>query len=369
MNQLLPPLGLSFYFAKRYLFWVTLALGCLLAFVTLIDAVELYRRFSNTGTDRSGIVIIWLLMVGLAEKIDLLLPFGVLFGSILCFQNWAKTNEFVVARGFGQNIWQALSPVLLTVILIGSFQNLVLNPIKSVTISVQEELKGEIFGRQNTGKLSISASGIWLKDITSLNNLIIHGPSLSLADYRINDPIIYNVGDDGSIRWRITAKSMTLSETGWLIEEAAKSDNLGTTIATEDVVIETTMKPIDFARTTQSPETVSIYGLPGFIDMLNKTGLPSNEHKVYFQQQLSNPIRLLGLAMLAACFTLLRFSRMPRYKTMALGVGIGFAVYFLTNLVYLLGANARLPVLLAGWGPAIVICLLSGFILARSEDK
>ena len=129
------------------------------------------------------------------------------------------------------------------------------------------------------------------------------------------------------------------------------------------------MKPIDFARTTQPPETISIYAMPRFIDMLNQTGLPSNEHKVYFQQQLSNPIRLLGLAMLAACFTLLRFSRMPRYKLMALGVGVGFAVYFFTNLVFLLGANARLPVIISGWGPAVAICLLAGFILARSEDK
>ena len=367
--RLLPPIALSLYFSKRYLFWLTLTLACLLAFVTLIDTVELYRRFSNANTDRSGLLIMLLIVMGLPEKIDLLLPFAVLFGSILAFQNWAKTNELMVARGFGQNIWQALMPVFLTVLAIGSVQNLVLNPIKSATISTQQELKASLFGRQDTGRLSISASGVWLKDTSAVENLIIHGPSLSLSEYRINQPIIYNLDENGSIVWRIQADAMTLTDNGWQVSKAARSDNVGTTTSKNDITLDTSMKPIDFARTTQPPETISIYAMPRFIDMLNQTGLPSNEHKVYFQQQLSNPIQLLGLAMLAACFTLLRFSRMPRYKLMALGVGVGFAVYFFTNLVFLLGANARLPVIISGWGPAVAICLLAGFILARSEDK
>ncbi|MGC6517148.1 MAG: LptF/LptG family permease [Candidatus Puniceispirillaceae bacterium] len=366
--NILPPLVLSLYFSKRYLGWILLTLAALLSFVMLIDAVELYRRFSNASTDQSGVIIIWLLVMGLPEKIDLLLPFTILFGSILCFQNWAKTNEITVARGFGQNIWQALLPVFLTVMVIGSVQNLVLNPFKSATIETKNELQGSIFGKQDQGKLSISASGVWLKDISSSDELIIHGPSLSLTDYRINRPIIYSLNQQGGIIWRIRASSMTLTDKGWLVEDAAKSDNLGTTTLPTQLTLSTSMKPIDFARTTQSPETISIYALPGFIAMLNQTGLPSTEHRVYFQQQLSNPIRLLGLSMLAACFTLLRFSRMPRYKLMALGIGLGFAVYFFTDLVFLLGANARLPVIIAGWGPAFAICFVAGFLLARSED-
>ena len=367
--RLAPPMVLSFYFSKKYLFWLLLTLLSLLAFVLLIDAVELYRRFSNINSSQSSFVILLLLVVGLPEKIDLLLPFVVLFGSILCFQNWAKTNELMVARGFGQNIWQALLPVFLTVLAIGSVQNLILNPIKSAAIATQEEIKASVFGRQEQGKLSISASGVWLKDIGTNNELIIYGPSLNLDAYQINQPIIYNIGENGAINWRIKAEEMRLGEAGWIVSSALQSDNLGKTSEFETITLTTSMKPIDFARTTQTPETISIYALPAFISMLNQTGLPSNEHKVYLQQQLSNPIRLLGLCMIAACFTLLRFSRMPRYQLMALGIGLGFAIYFFTDLVFLLGANARLPVMVAGWGPAIVICLIAGFILARSEDK
>lgn len=366
--NIVPPLALTLYFSKRYLFWIFLTLGALLSFVMLIDSVELYRRFNNASTDRSSLVVIWMLIIGLPEKIDMLMPFTILFGSLLCFQNWSKTNELMIARGFGQNIWQALMPVILTVLVIGSIQNLVLNPIKSATIKAQNELKDDIFGRSETGKLSISASGVWLKDSNQTDNLIIHGPSLNLAEYRINQPVIYSLNDQGAITWRIQADVMTLTEDGWSLTNAAISDDLGTTSERANMQLDTSMAPIDFVRTTQSPDTISIYALPNFIDILNQTGLPSNEHRVYLQQQLSNPFRLIGLALLAACFTLLRFSRMPRYKLMALGVALGFLVYFITDLIFLFGASARLPVVVAGWGPAATICLIAGFLLARSED-
>ena len=51
---------------------------------------------------------------------------------------------------------------------------------------------------------------------------------------------------------------------------------------------------------------------------------------------------------------------MPRYKLMAMGIGLGFFVYFFIDLVFLLGATLTCN---DGWGPAIAICLTAGFLL------
>ncbi|MGC6530066.1 MAG: LptF/LptG family permease [Candidatus Puniceispirillaceae bacterium] len=364
-----PPLLLSLYLARRYLFWILLTMGALLSFITLIDAVEYYRRLSNIDANSSTGLVIWFLLTGLPEKIDLLMPFGVLFGSILCFQNWSKTNELMVARAFGQNIWQALLPVFLTVLLVGLLQIAVLNPIKSVTLAAQNEMKAETFGTQETGQVSISASGVWLKDASNAQPLIIHGPSLQIESYTINKPIIYMLGDAGQVLQRTQADRMTLTDQGWTLSQASQSDSFGETTFLGDIVIATKITPVDFIRTTQRPDTISIYSLPNFIEILDQTGLPSGEHKVYFQQQLAIPFYLTGLSMLAACFTLLHFSRRPRYQIVAMGLGFGFAAYFIVDLIYLLGANARLPVSIAGWGPALTLCLVTGYLLARSEDR
>ena len=361
--------ALSFYLARRYLFWILITLGGLLAFVMLIDAVELYRRFNNVASDETAFTLIWILVLGIPEKLDILLPFGILFGSMLCFNSWNKTNELLAARSFGQNIWQALLPVFATVITIGLIQIFVLNPIKAATVDSQTSLKIDVFGNPSTTRLSVSTSGVWLKDASDGKDLIIHGPSLDLATNSINNPIIYGLNGIGGVAWRIRAELIRLDENGWVIEGALQSDSLGTTKELGNITMPTTITPSDFARTTQSPETISIYSLPAFIDMLNRTGLPSNEHSVYFQQQLSIPLKLLGLATLAVCFTLLGFTRMPRYKLIVVGIVAGFTIYFLTDLIYLLGANARLPIYVAGWAPAFTILFISGYIIARSEDR
>ena len=364
-----PPIALSLYLAKRYLIWILITLGALLAFVLLIDAVELYRRFNNANTDESFLTLIWILCLGIPEKLDILLPFGVLFGSMTCFNSWNKTNELLAARSFGQNIWQALLPVFATVIAIGLFQILVLNPIKAATVESQTTLKTDVFGNPSSNRLAVSTSGVWLKDASDGRELIIHGPSLELASNRINNPIIYGLDGKGGVAWRIRADFIKLEDQGWIIEGARRSDNLGNTRDIGNITMPTTITPFDFARTTQAPESISIYALPAFIDMLNHTGLPSTQHEVYFQQQLSIPLKLLGLATLAVCFTLLSFTRMPRYKLIVVGIVTGFAIYFLTDLIYLLGANARLPIYIAGWAPTFTILLISGYIMARSEDR
>ena len=364
-----PPLALSFYLSKRYLFWILITLGGLLAFVLLIDAVELYRRFNNASTDESAFTLVLILCLGIPEKLDILLPFGILFGSMSCFNSWNKTNELLAARSFGQNIWQALLPVFATVIAIGLFQILVLNPIKAATVETQTTLKIDVFGNTSTNNLAVSTSGIWVKDASDGKQLIIHGQSLELTTKRINEPIIYGLDGKGGVAWRIRADFIELDDKGWIIEGARRSNKLGKTEALGNITMPTTIKPSDFARTTQAPETISIYALPAFIDLLNRTGLPSTQHSVYFQQQLSIPLKLLGLATLAVCFTLLSFRRMPRYKLIVLGIVTGFAIYFLTDLIYLLGANARLPIYVAGWAPTFTILLISGYIMARSEDR
>ena len=366
--RLAPPLHLGLYLAKRYFFWFALTLAALVSFVLLIDSVELYRRFSNIATDESALFVFLILLFGIPEKIDLLISFAVIFGSLLCFQHWSKTNELIAARSFGQTIWQALMPVFLTVLAIGFFQILILNPIKAATSSAQTEMKISLFGATNANRMSVSTSGIWLKDSTSTDNLIIHGPSLALSTYQINEPIIYGLQSDGSVIWRITAQSIALQADGWLIADGQKSERDGTITPLEMMTLPTSITPADFIRTTQEPETISIYALPAFITMLDVTGLPANEHRVYFQQLLSIPLQLLALCTLAVCFTLLRFTRMPRYKLIATGLAAGFAIYFVTDLIYLLGANARLPIFIAGWGPAITLLLISGYFIARSED-
>ena len=97
---------------------------------------------------------------------------------------------------------------------------------------------------------SISASGVWLKDNNDTHNLIIHGLALTLK-------ITASMSQSSIASMKMAryfggqAEEMTLSEGGWQLEQATISDNLGTTTEAANMVLDTSMTPVDFARTTQ----------------------------------------------------------------------------------------------------------------------
>ena len=132
--------GLLFrYFAKRHLFWTGLCLLGLTAVVSIIQTVELIRRVSILKNNTVEVNFLMLSMLNLPAVIDVVLPFALLSGSMLCFNALNRTNEFVVTRGMGTSIWSALSPAFLAAFGVGLFFIMVINPIGSFTAKQYEK--------------------------------------------------------------------------------------------------------------------------------------------------------------------------------------------------------------------------------------
>ena len=362
------PLTLLGYLSRKYAKIVLITFAALISFVTFIEIIELLRRTSQKAPDLSSMYIIFLGLMNVPTLMDEILPFAVLFGSMICFYMWGRTHEFMIARTTGQNIWQALLPVILTVFFIGVFHITIINPIAAASAKQYDFMVESIFGRTQQSELSISTNGIWMRDSEAGNNFIINGKTLQVEQSLITAPLIYQLEKNGQLSWRIQADQMKLLNNSWIISNATRIQNDGQRFFLGDVMLPTALKAADLAESTLPPKTVSIYRLPGFIAVQKRAGLPINQHLVFFHQLLSTPLKLVGLALLAASFTLLHFSRQTKTRLIILGLGSGFAVYFLSDLVYLLGNTAKLPYMLAGWAPALLICLFSGFLLARVDE-
>ena len=106
------------YFGGRYLAWVVASGVGLTIVVSLIHAVELARR-SSTKQTAEDINVLNLVLLNIPTVIETTLPIVLIIGSMVCFESWNRTNEFVVSRGFGKSIWSVLSPVAVAAFLIG----------------------------------------------------------------------------------------------------------------------------------------------------------------------------------------------------------------------------------------------------------
>ena len=362
------PLTLFIYMSKKYAKILLLTLLVLISFITFIEIIELLRRAGQKAPDLPSLYIVFLGITNMPTMLDTILPFAVLFGSMICFYLWGRSHEFLVGRATGQNIWQALLPVMATVFAFGLVHITIINPIAATTAKQYEYLMEEIFGNNRQSELSVSTNGIWMRDVEGGNNFIINGQALRVEETSIRSPLIYQIQEDGRLAWRIKADEMKLVNNSWIISNATRVQNNGQRVFLGDVMLPTNLKASDFAQSTLPSKTVNIFKLPSFIAVQKRAGLPVNQHLVFFHQLLSTPLKLIGLALLAASFTLLHFSRQTKTRLIVVGLGSGFAVYFLSDIVYLLGNTAKLPYVLAGWAPALLICLFSGFLLARVDE-
>lgn len=364
--------GLSFiltiYMVRQYIGWLLVTLFGLLAFVMLLDAIELARRLAKLEQDVANSEMVIALLMRLPPMVEILLPFSVLFGSMLCFASWSKSHEFVAARSFGQTVWQALTPAFVGVAVVSFLYLTCINPISAATQRQYNLWVEDIFGPTENSRLTIAASGLWLRDQTDGKDIIIHGQNLDPDRLVINRPVIYQLNERGRLEWRMTADALSLQEGKWGFQEAEKIRNDGTVEQLGNITLATKLDERVLLQASAPPDTVSVFGLPGFISMLQQTGLPANAHQVRFHQLLASPFLLLGMIMLAAGFTVVHFSRRQRLRLVLLGLATGFAVYFLSDLVYLLGGSARLPFMIAGWVPALAVFTLGGFMITRVDE-
>jgi len=363
------PFGTLFrYFALRYLGWVTLCLAALTGMVSIIQTVELIRRVSVLKNDNLDINVISMAFLNMPSVIEVVLPFGLLAGSMLCFNYWNRSNEFVVTRGFGHSIWVSLSPVLLSALAVGVVFVTIINPIGSVTSQHYENQMVSVFGggQQN---LTVNADGIWLKDTKADRRFIIHGDSLDAETSSIMAPVIYSFSDNEGLEWRMRGDQMQLSATGWIIESAQQWNNDGTSHDLGDIMLPTELTSLDLMRSSAPPHTIPIFSLPHFIGVLEDAGLPSVEHRIYLHQMLALPLLMVGIAMFGARFTLKNVSRGRRVQLFARGVLIASLIFMFSYLMQILGVSLRVPAIVAGWAPAVIIFLSGAAILARLDES
>ncbi len=361
--------GLLFrYFAKQHLAWTSLCIFSLTVVVSIIQTVELVRRVSVLKNNTIDVNFFLLSLMNLPTVMDVVLPFAMLSGSMLCFSSFNRTNEFVVARGMGTSIWSALSPLLASAFCVGLFFVMAINPIGSFTSKQYDKQMVTIFGTDDRN-LSVTAEGIWLRDRQEDRQLIIHGESLDAKNISIINPVVYLFEEPDGLEARLRGSVMLLTDTGWLIENAIAWDNNGSIKDLGTIMLGTNIGTLDIERSTEPPHTIPIYTLPSFIQMLESAGLPAINHSIHFHQLLALPILMVGITMLAARFTLSNVNRGKRMQLFTRGVLIATAIFVYGYFLQILGATYKVPAFIAGWAPAITFMLAGATLLARLDES
>lgn len=368
MSQFTPFGTLFRYFTMRFVAWITLCLFGLTAIISLIQTVELIRRVSLLSNTEPDVNFLNMAILNLPAVIEMILPFAMLAGAMLCFSSWNRSNEFVAVRGFGQSVWAALGPALFSAFLLGMLFVTVINPIAAVTSTRHEAQMAVIFGEADKS-FSISTDGIWLRDKIEGGKLIIRGEALSTEMASIINPVIYFYQNDIQLKALYRADVMQLTDKGWILDQATRWHTDGQRTDLGSTMLPTGLHALDLRQSGLLPQSISIYLLPSFISSFERAGIPATQYRFHLYKTLSIPLLMVGITMLAARITLTNTSRSHRSRLFLRGALLSIIIFIFSYFMQVLGSSLKIPMSVAAWTPAVVVSLLGAIILARTDES
>lgn len=356
---------LTAYLARQFLMAFAASFLALATIVALFDFLELMRR--GAGRDVETMLLVRMTALRLPDLMQQLLPFAMLFASIVAFWRLSRANELVVARAAGVSVWQFLLPAIGLAMALGLMQIGVLNPLAASLKSQFDRLEA-VHIEAETNQLAVGDTGLWLRQGDEDRQQVIHAARVAGHGRDLEDVIVMLFQPADSYAGRIDAAGARLELGRWVLRDAYLSEPGGGTRFVGDYTLPTGLTLEKIQESFAAPETIPFWQLPAFIAGMERAGFNANNHRLHFHALLSAPFLLVAMVLIAASFALRIQRRSGAGLLVAGGVGVGFLLFFLTNVVQALGLSQTIPVLLSAWMPALVSLALGLTALLHLED-
>jgi lipopolysaccharide export system permease protein len=305
----------------------------------------------------------------LPQTAEEVLPFAVLLGAILALWRMTRSQELIVARAAGISVWQFLAPVVVIAFVIGTFGVTIFNPVASQMQAAYQKLDNRLLKGQSDS-MTLTSSGLWLRQSSpDGTQAVIHAASMTQPGTHLRDVAIFFFrGNDRLVR-RLDAATARLEDGRWQVDDAyewrVERDQI-TPIA--ELMVPTNLTAEKIEQSFASPDTMSFWELPGFISLLERSGFPAQRHRIYFDSLLARPFLLCAMVLIAATFSLRMQRRGGTAVMLVGGITAGFMLWFLSQVVFALGSQGTIPVIMAAWAPAGISTLLGATFLLHLED-
>lgn len=363
---------LSLYIARVFSAAVVAMLAGLSGLVGLFDFLELLRRSAPRPDATFGVVstIAALRLPWIGMQI---LPFAVLLGGILAFWRLTRSSELVVARAAGISAWQFLAAPVACAVALGLFATMVISPL-SAAMRARAEAMDNIYLRNGGGPLALPGGQLWLRQSDS--GLVAQGVAIMHANHvrmsrdelSATDMSLFRLDAQDRLIERIEVGRATLLGHSWLLERArvVKPGELPAPLETISLPTNLTVSRVQ--ESFAPPDTLSVWELPGFIDLLEHSGFSSIRHRLYFQTLLALPLLAGTMSLVSAGFSMRQTRRGGVAQMIASGVAAGFALFVVSKLAAEFGQTGAIPPVLAAWAPALSGLMLSLALLLHLED-
>ena len=390
------PVTLALYIVRQFTFTVLSAVAALTGLVALFDFIDLLRRAA--GHPQAGLaVVIGIALLRLPFLGLQVLPFGVQLGGMLSFWRLTRSSELVVARAAGVSAWGFLAGPVCSAALIGLVATAAVSPLSSLMFARANQLIDRYLATGG-GPLELNGGQLWLRQADAPPGALPGGAPggapggstggapagpagkagvaiLHAHDVGVRRGVltgrqvtVFRLGPDGAFRSRIEAASARLVAGAWTLDAARVMLPDALPSAPRSMRLPTDLTVLRVQESFAPPDTLSVWQLPGFIALLERSGFSSVRDRLHFQALLALPLLTATMALVAAGFSL-RSSRRGGVARMLVGGAVaGFALFMISKLAEQFGDSGAIPAALAAWAPAAAGLLLALTLLLHLED-
>lgn len=360
---------LSAYIGRHVLLALLGTLLVVMGLIVLFDYIELMRRAA--GRDAALGVLFQMALFKLPQMVQELLPFAVLIGAMVAMWRLTRSHELVVMRSVGVSAWQFLGPAVLVVGLLGVLNVTVLNPVSAALYKSYEELEDSVL-LNRAGSFDISSSGLWLREPRPDGGYtVVHAGNVRQDGFRLDMRDLAFIRVDRGERFvqRVEARLGSLEDGRFRLHDVWIMDPGQPGRHVQVMSLPTTLTLGRVQENFASPETISFWELPQFIQFFEAAGFSANAHRLHWHSLLASPLLLCTMVLVAAVFSVSPNQRGGRAFARVLGgVAAGFLLYFFSRLTLALGLSATLPPWLAAWSPPLITLLVGATALLHLED-
>ncbi len=358
------------YILKHFILIFFATLFALAAVILLFDMIELLRESSK----RESVAFLDLGVMALLKSpqmIHIILPFVVLISGIVFFLKFSRSSELIVMRAVGMSAWNFMTPVVLATFLIGVFDVTVFNPFSALTAKRYERLE-EHLGMTNSNPFSWSENGLWLREAQPDKTIVVRAGRVRQENNTVllDQVSLMELTPEHQFLKQFETATAVLTGGELVLKNPFVIDPVAETgEVTADIAFKTDFTLEGILEKFDEPQTMSFWRFPKFIRFLKEAGFSPVTHQMYWHELIAYPITMVAMVFIAAVFALPTTNRQGKILLrLILAILCGFLLYFLTRITNVLGLSQSLPMVLAAWGPALIVIPLCMTALLHTED-
>lgn len=290
-----------------------------------------------------------------------MLPIATLLGALTGLGALASHSELIVMRASGMSVWRLARPVAVA----GIVLTLLSAAIGEIIAPPTEQYAKRFRAQQMHKQLNFAGgqSG-WIKDgdvVVNIGEVLQSGRAGGVRIYRFDDAgLIRSIG--------VAAMADVSADQRWRLEDYKESRFVEGGVTTRKQRLETQESSLnsDLLRlSVVDPEQLSGLGLANYVRYLKSNGLDSDRYESALWSRFAASVSVFVMCLLALPFVFGSLRSSGAGTRILVGVIFGVVYYLASKTMANSGTVYSLNPVLTAWLPTMVLCVVTGLLLAR----